>query len=79
MQVRSHAYRNTLPTFVTKICTRYRNPQGPLSEELTIVVLDTNILLEFLDVIQGFVSEVEEQGLPVLLVIPGVVIYELDG
>lgn len=65
-------------TFVTNACTRYRNPQGPLSEELTILVLDTNILLEFLEVIQAFVSEVEEQGLPVLLVIPGVVIYELD-
>jgi len=46
---------------------------------LTILVLDTNILLDFLDVIQAFVTEVEEQGLPVLLIIPGVVIYELDG
>jgi len=79
MQVRFHVYRNALPTFVTKVRTRYCNPQGPLSEELTIFVLDTNILLEFLEVIQAFVSEVEEQGLPVLLVIPGVVIYELDG
>jgi len=57
----------------------YYNHQGPLSEELTILVIDTNILLEFLEVIQVFVSEVEEQGLPVLLVIPGAVIYELDG
>ncbi|KAH7929412.1 hypothetical protein BV22DRAFT_1109844 [Leucogyrophana mollusca] len=53
--------------------------QGPLSEESTIVVLDTNILLEFLDVIQTFVDEVEAQNLPVLVIIPGAVIYELDG
>jgi rRNA-processing protein FCF1 len=46
---------------------------------LTVVVLDTNILLDYLDVIQAFVAEIEEQGLPVLIIIPGVVIYELDG
>ncbi|KAF9226571.1 hypothetical protein BS17DRAFT_794064 [Gyrodon lividus] len=53
--------------------------QGPLAEQLTIIVLDTNILLEFLDIVQMFVSEVEQQQLPVLLIIPGAVIYELDG
>ncbi|KAH7914223.1 PIN domain-containing protein [Hygrophoropsis aurantiaca] len=53
--------------------------QGPLSEESTIVVLDTNILLEFLDVIQTFVDEIEAQNLPVFIIIPGAVIYELDG
>ncbi|KAG0709744.1 PIN domain-containing protein [Suillus ampliporus] len=53
--------------------------QAPLLEELIVVVLDTNILLDYLDVIQAFVAEVEEQGLPVMVIIPGVVIYELDG
>ncbi|KAF8845838.1 hypothetical protein BDN67DRAFT_303119 [Paxillus ammoniavirescens] len=53
--------------------------QGPLAEQSTIIVLDTNILLEFLDNVQTFVSEVEQQQLPVLLIIPGAVIYELDG
>ncbi|KAI6047417.1 PIN domain-containing protein [Pisolithus marmoratus] len=52
--------------------------QGPLSEQSTIIVVDTNVLLEFLDVLQTFVSEIERHGLPVLLIIPGVVIYELD-
>lgn len=52
--------------------------QEALSEQSTIIVVDTNILLEFLDVLQTFVSEIEQQGLPVLLIIPGVVIYELD-
>ncbi|KAG1752682.1 PIN domain-containing protein [Suillus paluster] len=53
--------------------------QAPISEELTVVVIDTNILLDNLDVIRAFVAEVEEQGLPVMVIIPGVVIYELDG
>lgn len=52
--------------------------QEALSEQSTVIVVDTNILLEFLDVLQTFVSEIEQQGLPVLLIIPGVVIYELD-
>lgn len=52
--------------------------QGPLSEQSAVVVLDTNILLEFLDIIQTFVSEVEQHGLPVYIIIPGAVIYELD-
>ncbi|KAH7887648.1 PIN domain-containing protein [Phlebopus sp. FC_14] len=53
--------------------------QSPLSEQLTIIVLDTNVLLEFLNVVQTFVAEVEQRQLPVLLIIPGAVIYELDG
>ncbi|KAI6130427.1 PIN domain-containing protein [Pisolithus croceorrhizus] len=52
--------------------------QDALSEQSTIIVVDTNILLEFLDVLQTFVSEIEQRGLPVVLIIPGVVIYELD-
>lgn len=50
----------------------------PLTERWAVVVLDTNILLEFLDIIQTFVSEAEQQRLPVLIIIPGVVIHELD-
>ena len=50
----------------------------PLTERWAIIVLDTNILLGFLDIIQTFVSEAEQQGLPVLIIIPGAVIHELD-
>lgn len=49
-----------------------------LTERWAVIVLDTNILLEFLDVIQTFVSEAEQQELPVLIIIPGAVIHELD-
>ncbi|KAF8450567.1 PIN domain-containing protein [Boletus edulis BED1] len=52
--------------------------QVPVTEQWAIVVLDTNILLEFLDIIQTFVSEAEQQRLPVLIIIPGAVIHELD-
>jgi rRNA-processing protein FCF1 len=65
--------------FSNSLTLRDVEMQAPLSEELTVIVLDTNILLDYLDVIQAFVTEVEEQGLPVLIIIPGVVIYELDG
>jgi len=50
----------------------------PLTERWAIIVLDTNILLEFLDTMQTFVSEAEQQQLPVLVIIPGAVIHELD-
>ncbi|KAG1907081.1 PIN domain-containing protein [Suillus fuscotomentosus] len=69
----------SIDEFSNSLTLRDVEMQAPLSEELTVVVLDTNILLEYLDVIQVFVTEVEERGLPVLIIIPGVVIYELDG
>lgn len=69
----------SIDEFSSSLTLRDVEMQAPLSEELTVVVLDTNILLDYLDVIQAFVAEVEEQGLPVLIIIPGVVIYELDG
>lgn len=50
----------------------------PLTDRWSIIVLDTNILLEFLDIIQTFVSEAEQQRVPVLIIIPGAVIHELD-
>ncbi|KAF8621620.1 hypothetical protein AX15_007638 [Amanita polypyramis BW_CC] len=43
------------------------------------VVLDTNILLHHFDVVVQFVSDIERQALPITIVVPGVVIYELDG
>jgi len=52
--------------------------QVPLTERWAVIVLDTNILLDFLDIIQTFVSETEQQRLPVLIIIPGAVIHELD-
>ncbi|RDB22560.1 Transcriptional protein swt1 [Hypsizygus marmoreus] len=53
--------------------------QAPLSESSTFLVLDTNILIHHFDVITQFVDDAERQFLPVIVVIPGVVIHELDG
>ncbi|KIJ70065.1 hypothetical protein HYDPIDRAFT_171975 [Hydnomerulius pinastri MD-312] len=77
MQVRADHSINSFISFAISRTDAMR--KGPLSEQLTIIVLDTNILLEFLDIVQTFVEEVEQQRLPVLLIIPGAVIYELDG
>jgi len=53
--------------------------QSPLSEYATFLVTDTNILLHHLEVLAQFVDEVERGSLPVIVVVPGAVIYELDG
>jgi predicted ribonuclease YlaK len=42
------------------------------------VVLDTNVLLDYLMVIQKFVADIERMEWPSVVVIPSVVISELD-
>ncbi|KAF8205076.1 hypothetical protein BJ912DRAFT_22151 [Pholiota molesta] len=53
--------------------------KAPLSELAIFLVLDTNILLHHFEVLAQFVDDVEKQSLPVIVVVPGAVIYELDG
>ncbi|OCH92928.1 hypothetical protein OBBRIDRAFT_725934 [Obba rivulosa] len=43
------------------------------------VIIDTNVLIDHLDVIQQFSDDIESLSLPVLILIPNVVISELDG
>ncbi|KAH9951651.1 PIN domain-containing protein [Amylocystis lapponica] len=43
------------------------------------VVLDTNILMHHFNVVKGFSEDVERLALPVLIIIPNVVLSELDG
>ncbi|KAG5724949.1 Transcriptional protein swt1 [Termitomyces sp. T112] len=52
---------------------------APLSESSTFLILDTNILLHHFDVLSQFVDDAEKHSLPIVVVIPGVVVYELDG
>ncbi|KAF9464448.1 PIN domain-containing protein [Collybia nuda] len=52
---------------------------APLSESSTFLVLDTNILLHHFDVLAQFIEDAEKLSLPVIVVVPGAVIYELDG
>lgn len=53
--------------------------KGPLSEELLFIILDTNIVLHHLEVIDHFITDIQTLSLPVMIIIPGVVINELDG
>lgn len=42
------------------------------------IVLDTNVLLGHLEVMQQFAEDIEKVGEPISVVIPGVVVQELD-
>lgn len=52
--------------------------QEPASEYTCYVVVDTNVLLHHLEVLQQFVEDAERLGAPTVVVIPGIVIQELD-
>lgn len=57
-----------------------RRTQGPhSSQHVAYLVLDTNVLLGHLDVLQQFVDDVERTSAPVIVIVPGVVLSELDG
>ncbi|KAJ7638953.1 PIN domain-containing protein [Roridomyces roridus] len=51
----------------------------PVGERPTCLVMDTNILLDHLGMLQRFTEDVEKRRLPILLIIPGAVLNELDG
>ncbi|KAF8914004.1 PIN domain-containing protein [Gymnopilus junonius] len=53
--------------------------QAPLSELAVYAVVDTNILLHHLEVLAQFVDDVERLTIPVIVVVPGAVVLELDG
>ena len=42
------------------------------------IVLDTNILLGYYEALRTFVEDVERTEVPVVVVIPGIVVQELD-
>ncbi|KAI0322484.1 hypothetical protein OF83DRAFT_734260 [Amylostereum chailletii] len=52
--------------------------QDPPSQILMYLIVDTNIMLHYLDVLQQFVVGVERLALPVRIIVPGIVISELD-
>lgn len=53
--------------------------QPPVSEtDELYLLLDTNILLHFFDVLVQFVDDVEKYKVPLVVVVPGVVVRELD-
>ena len=50
-----------------------------VSEELIFIILDTNIILHYLEVIDDFIADIQTLSLPMMIIIPGAVINELDG
>ena len=43
------------------------------------LVLDTNVLIDYLDVIKRFNEDIERLSLPITIIIPNVLLSELDG
>ncbi|KAF8195763.1 PIN domain-containing protein [Mycena galopus ATCC 62051] len=52
--------------------------QAPVDERTICLVVDTNVLLEKQKLLERFVRDVEKRALPILVIIPGVVLHELD-
>ncbi|CAA7259861.1 unnamed protein product [Cyclocybe aegerita] len=53
--------------------------QAPESDYAAYLVIDTNIILHQFEVLSQFVKDVERGEVPVVIVVPGAVIMELDG
>ncbi|KAF9008967.1 PIN domain-containing protein [Cyathus striatus] len=63
---------------IDKLANEDVEMKAPISEFHACVVIDTNILLHHLDVLKQFVEDIERRSFPLSIIIPGVVIYELD-
>ena len=53
-------------------------PQDAFIPELYLV-LDTNVLIDYLDVMKRFNEDIERLSLPITIIIPNVLLSELDG
>ncbi|KAI0832355.1 PIN domain-containing protein [Trametes gibbosa] len=51
----------------------------PTTQQHLHVVVDTNVLIDYCGIVEQFCADVEGAGYPVLVVIPSVVLSELDG
>ena len=49
-----------------------------MSDYANFIVVDTNIVLHHLEVLQQFVVDIETSSFPTIVVVPGIVIHELD-
>ena len=58
-----------------------RPPQDapPTPQQFLYLIIDTNVLIDYKTIIEQFCNGVERAGLPVKVVIPSVVLGELDG
>ncbi|KAJ7904634.1 PIN domain-containing protein [Mycena olivaceomarginata] len=53
--------------------------QAPVDESTICLVVDTNVLLEKQKLLEQFVRDVEKTAQRIVVIIPGVVLHELDG
>lgn len=71
-------YIHTTVQEIDQIANEDVEMQAPSSEGTRFLVIDTNVLLDHLEVLKTFVEVVKALNLPVAVVIPGIVIQELD-
>lgn len=60
-------------------CSRSYRWQDAPSGDMLYIVVDTNVLIDHLNVVTRFIEDIEALTLPVVIVVPNVVISELDG
>lgn len=51
----------------------------PTTQKYLHVVIDTNVLIDYCGIVEQFCADVEKAGYPILIIIPSVVLGELDG
>lgn len=54
------------------------NAKQPPPAHMFYLVVDTNILIHYLDTLQQFVEDCERELAPVIVIVPGIVVSELD-
>lgn len=80
-QIQQHPHQSAYGVQYDPSQFGYTIPTSPIQPQAikgVTVVVDTNVLLDYLMVIQKFVADIERTKWPSVVVIPSVVISELD-
>ncbi|KAI0650750.1 PIN domain-containing protein [Trametes meyenii] len=51
----------------------------PTNQKHLYVIIDTNVLIDYCGIVEQFCADVEKVGYPIMIIIPSVVLGELDG
>ncbi|TFK55990.1 hypothetical protein OE88DRAFT_1804774 [Heliocybe sulcata] len=70
-------FRTTLEN-IEQVANEDVEMRVPLTSQTICLVLDTNVLLGHLDLIRRFTADIEQVNLSVAIIIPGIVVHELD-
>lgn len=71
--------RVSLISFSSYVFDSLSGPQDDFPAGSTYLVIDTNVLIDQLAVIKRLSEDVEAHSIPIVIVIPNVVLTELDG